>query len=221
MTEAAAIRNRYMPGPACDPPTRCMLAERSAALRTHFSALDRGTTRILDAGCGSGHVLTELVALGFRPENMTGVDLRPERIAHARQTLPPSVSLRCADLASIDAGRFDLILLFTVLSSVLDPLKRHQLASRLWNGLVEGGSILCYDFCFDNPRNSSVKRVADSEMRCLFPGAQVQSNRLTLAPPLARSVVPINPRLYTILNVLPLLRTHRLWRLTKTGASLS
>jgi hypothetical protein len=37
-----------------------------------------------------------------------------------------------------------------------------------------------------------------------------EARRVTLAPPLARAVVRLHPSLYTVLNALPLLRTHRL-----------
>jgi hypothetical protein len=38
----------------------------------------------------------------------------------------------------------------------------------------------------------------------------VQHWRVTLAPPLARTVCRVHPALYTALNALPLLRTHLL-----------
>ena len=40
------------------------------------------------------------------------------------------------------------------------------------------------------------------------PQGQVVHRRVTLAPPLARAVCRIHPRLYPVLNAVPLLRTH-------------
>jgi hypothetical protein len=44
----------------------------------------------------------------------------------------------------------------------------------------------------------------------LFPKARITARRVTLAPPLARAVCRIHPRLYPLLNAMPMLRTHML-----------
>ena len=54
-----------------------------------------------------------------------------------------------------------------------------------------------------------------ARVRALFPHGRVQAERITLAPPLARRVVPLHPALYTLLNRLPLLRTHLLCWIAK------
>ena len=50
----------------------------------------------------------------------------------------------------------------------------------------------------------------------LDPQARLRHRRVTLAPPLARAVCRVHPALYTVLNALPLLRTHALCWLEKT-----
>jgi hypothetical protein len=45
-------------------------------------------------------------------------------------------------------------------------------------------------------------------VRALFPHGMVQFRRVTLAPPLARGVTRVHPALYTVFNLVPLLRTH-------------
>jgi hypothetical protein len=42
----------------------------------------------------------------------------------------------------------------------------------------------------------------------LFPQGRVSAERVTLAPPLARLVCRWHPSLYTMLNAVPLLRSH-------------
>jgi hypothetical protein len=42
----------------------------------------------------------------------------------------------------------------------------------------------------------------------LFPQAHIEYQRVTLAPPLARAVCAVHPRLYSLFNLLPPLRTH-------------
>ena len=48
--------------------------------------------RILDAGCGQGHLLAALLRVDF--EDLTGVDLSSSQLRVARQLLSPSVVLR-------------------------------------------------------------------------------------------------------------------------------
>lgn len=66
---------------------------------------ERGS-RILDAGCGQGRIGAYLAAAGH---HVTGVDLDPELIAHAR-TACPDARWETANLAELDLGeQFDLI----------------------------------------------------------------------------------------------------------------
>jgi len=52
--------------------------------------------RILDLGCGQGHLLAALHKIGYT--NLYGVDLSEQMLASARRLLPDSVSLVCADV---------------------------------------------------------------------------------------------------------------------------
>jgi hypothetical protein len=75
--------------------------------------------------------------------------------------------------------------------------------------------IIIYDFTWNNPANRDVRKVTSSDIRQLFPGATIQSRRLTLAPPIARR---IPAWVYPFLNV-SLLKTHRLWWFCKVEAA--
>ena len=77
-----------------------------------------------------------------------------------------------------------------------------------------GGGVLVYDFAVDNPRNADVRGVPPAQLRALFPQAACRVRRVTLAPPLARTLAALHPRLPAWLN-LPPLRTHRLCWLSK------
>jgi hypothetical protein len=103
-----------------------------------------------------------------------------------------------------------------VFSSLLDPATRAALAAAMWRWLAPGGAVLWYDFTIDNPRNPDVLGVPLAEVRTLFPQARITARRVTLAPPLARAVCRIHPRLYPLCNALPLLRTHVLAWIEKT-----
>lgn len=166
--------------------------------------------RVLEIGCGTGTNLLELLRLGFAPDRLVGNDLLEERVAIARERLPRSTTLLTGDAVELDAtlGQFDIVYQSTVFTSVLDPGYRRCLANRMRALVAPGGGILWYDFTHNNPKNRDVRRVTVRELRALFPGAVFDVRRVTLAPPIARVVAPINPLLYDVLHWLPVLRTH-------------
>ena len=171
----------------------------------------------LEVGCGAGGNLLELLRLGFLPERLTGIELLPERAAHARHVLPAALRLIEGDAraAPIEPGSQHLILQSTVFSSLLDPATRKALAEQTWRWLVPGGAVLWYDLRIDNPRNRDVRGVPMRELRTLFPEARISASRITLAPPLARAMCRVHPGLYSWANAVPLLRSHLLAWLSK------
>lgn len=175
--------------------------------------------RAVDVGCGAGGNLLELLRLGFMPERLTGIELLPERAAHARQVLPAALRLIEGDAreAAIEPGSQDLVLQSTVFSSLLATTTRSALAADMWRWLAPGGAVLWYDLRVDNPRNADVRGVPLAELRALFPQGRITARRVTLAPPLARAVCRLGPRLYPLFNALPLLRTHVLAWIEKTS----
>ena len=76
--------------------------------------------------------------------------------------------------------------------------------------LKPAGIIVWYDFLFDNPRNANVQGVGSKEIRRLFPGCLIHLRRITLAPPLARRIVPISWSIARLLEQLRMLNTHYL-----------
>jgi hypothetical protein len=76
--------------------------------------------------------------------------------------------------------------------------------------LAAGGAILWYDFFVDNPANPNVRGVRRREVEALFPGCRAELRRATLAPPLARRVVPVSWTLGTVLESLRVFDTHYL-----------
>jgi hypothetical protein len=69
--------------------------------------------------------------------------------------------------------------------------------------------ILWYDFWL-NPTNKQTRGIRPPEIRRLFPGCGFEFHRITLAPPLARRIVPISWLLAALLEKLKLLNTHYL-----------
>lgn len=191
-----------------------------AALLRRQGWRDLSARDAIELGCGAGGNLLELLRLGFVPERLRGIELLPERARAARAVLPPSLRLDTGDALAIDvpAASQDLVLQFTVFSSVLDPAVQQQLAAAAWRWLRPGGAVLWYDFTVDNPRNPDVRGVPAARLAQLFPQARIEARRLTLAPPIARAVCRVHPALYTALAWLPPLRTHLLAWIAKPGA---
>jgi SAM-dependent methyltransferase len=177
-------------------------------------------TQVLEIGCGTGRNLLDLVRYGFRPENLTGNELLPERAAEARRRLPSEVSIiagNALDLAVAPAS-VDIVLQSTVFTSVLDARFQQRLANHIWSWVRPGGGVLWYDFIYNNPANADVRGVPIRRIQQLFPEGRMSIQRLTLAPPVARLVTRVHPALYTVLNAIPLLRTHVLCWIAKAPA---
>src|SRR5262245_20407655 len=121
--------------------------------------LPPGENRILDIGCGTGAHLNFFLRLGFRPQNLVGIDLQPERIVSARSQLPSGVSLSHGDASQLDLPEdsFDVVFQSLVFSSILDDQLQADLAARMWRLAKPGGGVLWYDFTWNNPRNPDVR----------------------------------------------------------------
>ncbi len=173
-------------------------------------------TRCLEIGYGRCGWLADLIGWGVREHNLYGVEIDPYRAAHARLRLP------AARLTLADAARLpwpdetcDLVVMSTVLTSILDPGVRRQIAAETERVLVPGGALLWYDFAIDNPRNAAVSGISRREIRELFSGLRGPIRRVTLAPPIARLITPRSWWLAELLESLPFLRTHLLGLLVK------
>jgi len=219
--ETAAVAERYARRQgnvpdysmlAADVWSRKQELERALIAGLNRRAIDPAATRLLEVGCGSGGNLLDLLRLGFLPEHLAGAELLPERVAEARSRLPEVLQLIAGDALAADfaPASFDIVYQSTVFTSLLDDDFQLRLAEAMWNWLKPGGTILWYDFAFDNPRNPDVRGVPLARIRQLFPHGQIDSRRITLAPPLARPLCRLHPSLYTLFNLVPLLRTHRL-----------
>ena len=174
--------------------------------------------RILDVGCGNGNMLRQFMQWGAAPEDLAGIELRPEPVEYACH-LNPNLDIRCGSAMALpwpDAS-FDLVCQHTVFTSILDTAMRRQVAAEMSRVLRRGGAVLWYDFMYDNPRNPDVRGVSAKEIRALFPGFEINLHRITLAPPIARRLPDrFLPILYPLLSAILLLRTHYLGLLIKS-----
>lgn len=166
---------------------------------------------ILEVGCGRGTVLMEFLGYKATPEKLHGTDLLMPRVSDAHVRLP-NLPITRADGQNLpyQSGVFDLVLQFTVLSSVLDSDIRERMAAEMLRVLrPSAGMILWYDFWL-NPINPTTIGVRKAEIKRLFPGCRFDFERVTLAPPIARRIVPVSWVLGSTLERLRILNSHYL-----------
>ena len=102
------------------------------------SLLPRGS-RVLDAGCGTGRVASELARRGHR---VTGVDNDASMLAVARRD--PAVTWVEADLATLALpDRFDLVVMAGNVIVFVEPGTEQAVVQRLAAHLVPGGLLVC------------------------------------------------------------------------------
>jgi SAM-dependent methyltransferase len=169
----------------------------------------RGRT-ILEVGCGGGRVLQEFLAYGADVARLHGADLIESRLHQARLT-NSNLPLACADGQALPYPdrSFDLVLQFTVFTSVLDPALKVAMAREMLRVLKPDGLILWYDFWL-NPTNAQTRGIRPREVKALFPNCRFEFRRITLAPPIARRLAGWAWGACLLLEWLRLFNTHYL-----------
>ena len=181
--------------------------------RHKISRLDN--LNILEVGCGGGGVLFEFLSWGASLQKLHGVDLLFNRLQKANNSFNFE-NLSCAngEYLPYSSTSFDLVMQFTAISSILDDTIKCNLASEMVRVLRQDGLILWYDFWI-NPKNKQTKGINASEIRRLFPNCIFDFQKITLAPPIARSIVPVSWGFAHLLESLKILNTHYLVAITQ------
>jgi SAM-dependent methyltransferase len=185
---------------------------RLLALLKRYNCSPLGAKKILEIGCGTGYWLREFIKWGARPEDITGIDLLPHRVARARRLCPGAVRVHCGNAAklSFSDATFDLVLQSTVFTSILDPGTKQQMAAEMLRVMKGDGLILWYDYHVNNPWNPDVRGIKKREIYLLFPECWIELRRISLAPPLARWLAPHSWGLASLLEKIPWLCTYYL-----------
>ena len=161
-------------------------------------------------GCGNGDVLIGYFLWGAAQQDLYGIDLLMDRLVTAHRRLPVSPFAN-ADGQNLPfaAHTFDLVLQYTAISSILDVRIRKNIFSDMLRVLKPNGMILSYDFWL-NPTNKQTLGLRLHEIREAFPNCRIKYKKITLAPPIARRLVPVSWLLSAFLEKLTIFNTHYL-----------
>lgn len=171
-----------------------------------------GNKKLLEIGCGTGNNILTFLKLGFQPENIFANELLENRYTEAKKKLPQAIRIIPGNALDIEFpnNEFDIVFQSMVFSSILDDQFKLELAKKLYNLAKPGGGVLWYDFIYNNPKNTDVMGINFQEIKKLFPNTIMIKQKITLAPPLARFVTRVHPKLYYVFNSFFFLRTHLL-----------
>lgn len=176
----------------------------------YAGALPGGERRVLDVGCGHGDgLLTAFEAFGFARSNLAGIELNEARATRCAERFV-GADIRTGDASQLPWSdqTFDVVFQATVFTSILDPAMKQAITREMLRVLKPQGSILWYDFFMDNPRNANVRGIGRRELASLFPDCRIWLRRVTLAPPLARRIVPVSWLVASALERVRLLNSH-------------
>lgn len=199
---------------------QCQLMRDAIALLDRAKLFPLKGFKVADIGCGGGGWLLEFAQWGAEAKNLAGIDLNERRLAEAA-LMVAGADLRAGtadNLPWVDSS-FDLVSQFTLFSSILSNAMRDAVAAEMLRILKPGGAVLWYDLLLNNPRNPNVRGIGLAEIHRMFPNCAVMTRRVTLAPPLARFVVPRSWILASMLETIPWLRTHHLHLIRKPATT--
>lgn len=168
--------------------------------------------RILDIGCGDWHMLRQCIQWGANPELLAGIDLRPGAVAEALR-LHPGIDVRCGCATQLPwpDRSFDLTIMSTIMTSILDAGMRRTVAGEAGRVLRIAGGIVWYDFIYNSPHNRDIRGIHRREILSLFPGFDIHLRRITLAPVIARRLpAQLLGALSLLTTAVPFLGTHYL-----------
>lgn len=166
---------------------------------------------ILDVGCGSGWWLERLAADPRICARLYGVEALPARASAAQaRVLAAAIQTGDARALPLQDASFDVVTMFTVLSSLGSRRAIESALHEARRVLVDGGVLLVWEPRVPNPLNRHTLLVGSDQLHGVFGDGPSTTCTLTVLPALARRLGPSTGWLYPRLARLAPLRTHRL-----------
>lgn len=199
-----------------------MATEASLVRAAYDISLPLHAARILDVGCGGAGDLYQLLRLGVRAENTTGIDILPDRVANARSLYPHATFVE-GDASRMDFAddAFDLVFESTMFATLPDDELSADIAREMIRVCRPGGYLLLVDWWMPKPGDTNYKALTPKRLRQLFGvgGATTLCTvqRGALVPPLGRFLSKHLPSLYfPIAKVFPYLTGQVTYLLQKS-----
>ena len=173
-----------------------------------FRQIDR-SSRIVDVGGGSGAGVLSLLRYGFRPENISIVDIQPDRIEVARSLLPSAVNVLQCDASNMDfieTGSVDVATSSTMFLQILDPVISRAIAQEMIRVVRTGGKLLVFDWRYDFWKQDYVACDLGRMRKMFSVGDKTtidQRVRGQLIPPLGRFLSKYCQSAYFIVQKIP------------------
>src|SRR3954469_835135 len=132
--------------------------QTSIVKAVRMTGLSPGTATVLDVGCGTGNSLLMFVTMGFRPEQLCGVDIQPLRVDLASDRLR-GATISCADATHLQFGdsAFDIVTESTMFMQVTDESLAAKISGEMLRVSKSGGFILLADWRYADPRRSEYR----------------------------------------------------------------
>lgn len=201
--------DKYAPWQPAESLARFQRKRLAAAMLKRLDVFPKPGNQCLEIGYGKLGWLADLIDWGVHERDLHGIELRAARCEQARDALPLA-DLRIGDASNLpwNNDTFHLVIASTVFSSILSETVRQKIADEISRVLMPGGVLIWYDLAVNNPGNRQVRGISRAELRRLFPRLDGPMRSVTLAPPMARLVAPKSWALATLLETIPVFRTH-------------
>jgi len=131
----------------------------SAAIKSRFGE-NVQQLRALEVGSGLGHELSKLLRIGFRAENLIGLDLIQARVERARLNYP-ELAFHVADAKNLPFANesFDVVMQFTCVMHAATPEIRQRICREMTRVLKPEGMIIWWDLAPVKWRTLLLKRL--------------------------------------------------------------
>lgn len=190
---------------------RKLTKERDEAIAKLLPRLNKplSACRVLDFGCGIGDVTNWFHLHGVSAEQIIGIDLLHDQIVRARETYPNLTFVEAnGEHLPFPDGHFDIVITFTVFSSILDHALSKRIASEITRVLAADGVVVWRDIRYPNPWNHHTRAMTKPLIHDLFRTMKAELKTVTLMPPIAERLGRLTDVLYPLLVSIPPLRSH-------------
>jgi ubiquinone/menaquinone biosynthesis C-methylase UbiE len=130
---------------------------------------DPTVVKVLDIGCGEGASLLPFLRTGFAPENLHGVDIRPEQVRCAQRKFP-AVQFQCADASRLEFPdeAFDIVQESMIFLQMTDEDLSQRVANEMLRVTKRGGHLVVSDWRYSKAGTSEFKAMDRKRVSRLF-----------------------------------------------------